>query len=1344
MPASCSPYTNCGQPGVYGTLGTPSPANVPAGRHGAVSWTDSSGNLWLFGGEANHTDALDYHGDMNDLWEFSPTTEEWTWMGGSDSPLQSCNGQMPCSPLPVYGLWQTPAAGNIPGAREDSTAWVDSKGNAWLFGGFGLDSTGSLGDLNDLWEFDPATNQWAWMSGSTLQGQYGSEGSQGTASFQTSPGGRNSAAGWTDGTGNLWLIGGFGFSPQEGFVPLLGDLWEFQPYAANGLPAAAVPAFSLGGGTYTSVQSVTLSDSTPGAVIYYMIDSKAPPAQYTGAIAVNFSETIQAIAVASGYADSPAATAIYTLNLPPPPAPAFDPPSGSYSGPRMVTISDSQPGVTIYYTTDGSVPTTQSLMYTGSFLCASSETVNAIAVAGGTSVSSVASVSYIIQPAPANTWTFLNGSNQLGQPPAYAPLGTASASAFPGARGDAATWTTADGSFWMMGGWGSDENGNTGYMNDLWKFSPSASPQNAVWTWMGGSMIVPCPTASQGTSNPCSGPSGVYGTLGSPASANFPGGRQGASTWITPDGRLWLFGGYGTSTQGVTGYLNDLWNYSPSTGMWTWVSGSSSYSLLNLAEAYGQAGTYGTLGVPASGNTPGSRHFTASWIDASGNLWLFGGEGIDAAGHLGQLNDLWMFNPSTSVWMWVGGWNFMNNCDTVPTQCGRPGVYGIQGTPATSNLPGGRSQAVTWTDSNGNFWLFGGDGEDSAGPLPGALNDLWQFNPSTGLWTWMTGSTTLLCGFNDITGHSQCGPQPDIFGTLGVAASANAPGGHMGSAGWVDSVGNFWMFGSQEHKNDLWMYGAGTGMWTWMGGDYTPSNCTLFQFVVPGGGLDNVLTCDGSQGQYAAQYLQAVGNVPGARTNAATWVDKNGKFWLFGGSFTDLSDDAGFVNDLWTFQPAAGVLPPVPNPIISLKSGNYVSGGQFALSNGIANSAIYYTTDGSTPTSGSNVYQSPLTLSGSETVRAMAGVPGYVPSGITTANYLFLSTPAAPTLSPGPGTYTSPQNVNLHDTSAGAEIYYTTDGSAPSPSSNIYQNPLSVSTTETISAVGVANGFGVYDGSISEAYGMAYGDQELTGPTAVGTYTINLPVTATPTFSVPGGTYASVQSIAISDTTPGAAIYYTTNGTIPSTSSTVYSGAIVVSSTETLQALATASGYATSALASATYTIPQDFSVTASPASFTVTPGQSGTASISVTPANGFNSAVSFACSGLPSGASCGLSPATVTPSGSTASTTLTLATSSTTPALARRNRPLFPLTVLVGALLFFSLGRRRQLRMLVLLAVSGLGLSLLISCSGGSGSGGGSGGGGGRGTTPVTSTVTVTATSGSLQHTATISLTVN
>ena len=81
------------------------------------------------------------------------------------------------------------------------------------------------------------------------------------------------------------------------------------------------------------------------------------------------------------------------------------------------------------------------------------------------------------------------------------------------------------------------------------------------------------------------------------------------------------------------------------------------------------------------------------------------------------------------------------------------------------------------------------------------------------------------------------------------------------------------------------------------------------------------------------------------------------------------------------------------------------------------------------------------------------------------------------------------------------------------------------------------------------------------------------PQAATPTFSVPAGTYTAVQTVSITDSTPDPIIYYTTDGTTPTTSSDVYSAPLTVSQTETIKAIATATGYNASAVASATYTV---------------------------------------------------------------------------------------------------------------------------------------------------------------------------
>jgi hypothetical protein len=124
---------------------------------------------------------------------------------------------------------------------------------------------------------------------------------------------------------------------------------------------------------------------------------------------------------------------------------------------------------------------------------------------------------------------------------------------------------------------------------------------------------------------------------------------------------------------------------------------------------------------------------------------------------------------------------------------------------------------------------------------------------------------------------------------------------------------------------------------------------------------------------------------------------------------------------------------------------------------------------------------------------------------------------------------------------------------------------------------------------------------------------------------------------------------------------------------------------------------------------------------------------VRFACSGLPTAASCSFCRATVTPS-------LTITAPAQSAAVRPNHTPWLPVATLAAC--FIGWRRRGNLRLWLMLAVAAAALGCLSACGGGGSSGGGVGGGGGS--TPVTSTVTVTATSGSLQQTANISLTVN
>ncbi|MGB8989357.1 MAG: hypothetical protein WCC37_22355, partial [Candidatus Sulfotelmatobacter sp.] len=73
------------QKGTYGTQGTSAASNIPGSRSGSISWTDATGNLWLFGGRGY--DSAGTFGYLNDLWKYSGG--EWTWIGGSNLTNQS-------------------------------------------------------------------------------------------------------------------------------------------------------------------------------------------------------------------------------------------------------------------------------------------------------------------------------------------------------------------------------------------------------------------------------------------------------------------------------------------------------------------------------------------------------------------------------------------------------------------------------------------------------------------------------------------------------------------------------------------------------------------------------------------------------------------------------------------------------------------------------------------------------------------------------------------------------------------------------------------------------------------------------------------------------------------------------------------------------------------------------------------------------------------------------------------------------------------------------------------------------------------------------------------------------
>jgi N-acetylneuraminic acid mutarotase len=443
-------------------------------------------------------------------------------------------------------------------------------------------------------------------------------------------------------------------------------------------------------------------------------------------------------------------------------------------------------------------------------------------VASGSGTAS-ANVTNIAVNCGHNEWAWTSGSS------------VAAAGNVPGFRNfGAVSWTDTSGNLWLFGG---NEVAQTltfsGDLNDLWKYNIA----NGQWTWVSGSKTINPPAS--------------YGILNTPDPNNVPGARDSAVGWIDSSGNLWLFGGEGNDSTGTFGYLNDLWEYSVSTNMWIWQGGSK------LAN---QNGSFTILpGVANATNVPSARGFSTVQ-NISGNVWLLGGFGNDSAGTQDNLSDLWEYNISSGEWTWVGG---SKTVDEVP-------FYGTKGTAGMANTPGSRYSPATWTDTLGNFWLFGGGHLEADGVTVDFFNDLWEFSTVSKDWTYMNGSEAL----------NQLGTYPAVPGT---AAPGNTPGARSNLFSWTDPSGNFWLFGGfgsdsaavQVELNDLWEYSVGNNEWTWKNGPKTGNGDGTF----------------GTLGQLAP------GNLPASRDGGASWTDASGNLWLFSGEGTN------FFNDLWMYFP---------------------------------------------------------------------------------------------------------------------------------------------------------------------------------------------------------------------------------------------------------------------------------------------------------------------------------------------------------------------------------------------------------------------------------------------------------
>ena len=435
----------------------------------------------------------------------------------------------------------------------------------------------------------------------------------------------------------------------------------------------------------------------------------------------------------------------------------------------------------------------------------------------------------------ANDWTWIKGANTSNQVANFGTKGVSSSSNNPGSRTEALTWVLNN-KLYLMGGYG---NGGAG--NDLWVFDPTTNN----WTWLSGST-----TPDQ---------LGNYGTKGVPASTNIPSARVNGATWIY-NNKLYLMGG---SIGIYASCYNDLWEYDPTSNLWTWLKGSNTFN---------DEGFYGTQGVANSNNVPRARELCSAWV-YNNRFYLFGGYFHDYGVKPERIlfNDVWEYDPTTNNWRWLKG----NKSGLDPI-----GIYGTKGNASSSNLPGARKNSFTWAN-NEKAYIFGGNGWYSWGGIT-TLSDLWEYDATTNNWRWLSGSS-----LDDAQANG-------ILGVKGVPSATNFVGAReQGSSFFSNNklfiMGGFGKIDNYSYRDDVWEYNLSTNYWTWLKGSST----------------------GGTTGIYGTQGVSNSNNNPGARYNHQGWY-ANAQYYMMGG----IVNSNGAFNDLWLYVPTC-------TEMISVSSGDW-------------------------------------------------------------------------------------------------------------------------------------------------------------------------------------------------------------------------------------------------------------------------------------------------------------------------------------------------------------------------------------------------------------------------------------
>ena len=271
----------------------------------------------------------------------------------------------------------------------------------------------------------------------------------------------------------------------------------------------------------------------------------------------------------------------------------------------------------------------------------------------------------------------------------------------------------------------------------------------------------------------------------------------------------------------------------------------------------------------------------------------------------------------------------------------------------------------------------------------------------------------------------------------------------------------------------------------------------------------------------------------------------------------------------------------VATPTITPNGGIYSGTVSVTLQTSTSKAVIYYTTDGQSPTQSSQRYTKPFVLSASTLVKARAFKNNLAPSAEASAwfsnaaasnfNFTLASSGNMPII---PGLSASNTITATLSSGSAQGVSFSVAGLPSSATASLSSPSCSptCSTILTISASG-ATPAGSFPITVTAVGGG------LTRTTSF-TLTVSAPAAAAPTLSPNGGSYFGSVSVSMQTATSGAAIYYSTDGSVPTQSSTLYAGPFTLTSSAIVKAKAFKSGYTGSNETSASFTVAAALSAT--------------------------------------------------------------------------------------------------------------------------------------------------------------------